>query len=88
LLATAIEIAVARLEGWRELEREAKSLQETLSARQMVDQAKRVLMERYGLTEEAFTRSTAKAGRAEGRCGRWLRKSCGRNSCLTFLGGL
>jgi AmiR/NasT family two-component response regulator len=56
-LAAAIEIAVARFEEWRELEREAKSLQATLAARQVVDQAKRVLMERYGLTEgEAFTK--------------------------------
>ncbi len=56
-LAAAIEIAVARFEEWRELEREAERLQEALAARQMVDQAKCVLMERYGLTEEeAFTK--------------------------------
>lgn len=56
-LAAAIEIAVARFEEWRELEREAKSLQEALATRQVVDQAKRLLMSRYGLTErEAFMR--------------------------------
>jgi AmiR/NasT family two-component response regulator len=56
-LAAAIEIAVARFEEWQELEGEAKSLQEALATRQVVDQAKRVLMEHYGLTEgEAFTR--------------------------------
>jgi len=56
-LATAIEIAVARFEEWRELERGAKSLQGALAARQVVDQAKRVLMSRHGLTEgEAFTK--------------------------------
>jgi AmiR/NasT family two-component response regulator len=56
-LAAAIEIAMARFEEWRELGREAKSLQEALATRQVVDQAKGVLMERYGLTErEAFTR--------------------------------
>ncbi len=48
---------MARFEEWRELEREAKSLQEALAARQAVDQAKRALMSRYGLTErEAFMR--------------------------------
>ena len=54
-LAAAIEMAVARFEEWRELEREAKSLQEALAARQVVERAKRLLMSRYGLTErEAF----------------------------------
>ena len=47
-LAAAIEIAVARFEEWRELEREAKSLQGALAARQVVDQAKRVLMSATG----------------------------------------
>ena len=37
------------------MEREAKSLQEALAARQVVERAKRLLMSRYGLTErEAF----------------------------------
>ena len=39
------------------MEREAKSLQEALTARQVVERAKRLLMSRYGLTEkEAFMR--------------------------------
>ncbi|MGA9347348.1 MAG: ANTAR domain-containing protein [Anaerolineae bacterium] len=39
------------------MQREARTLQEALVARQVVEQAKRVLMERYGLTEgEAFMR--------------------------------
>jgi len=56
-LAAAIEIAVARFEEWRGLEGEAKSLQEALAARRVVERAKRLLMSRYGLTErEAFMR--------------------------------
>jgi len=48
---------VARFEEWREVEREAESLQEALAARRVVERAKRLLMSRYGLTEqEAFLR--------------------------------
>jgi AmiR/NasT family two-component response regulator len=54
-LGLAIELAMARFEEWQALEREAADLKEALAAREMVDRAKKILMERDGLTEhEAF----------------------------------
>lgn len=56
-LAPAIEIAVSRFQEWSALREQASSLQEAVLARELVDRAKRVLMEREGLTEEeAFLR--------------------------------
>jgi response regulator NasT len=54
-LAPVIELAVARFAEWQALYREAADRQEALEAREVVAQAKAVLMERDGLTErEAF----------------------------------
>ncbi len=56
-LAPAIEIALARFNEWQALQEEAASLQEALLTRDLVEQAKRLLMERNGLKErEAFLR--------------------------------
>jgi len=56
-LAPAIEIAMARFSEWQALQKEAANLQEALLTRDLVDQAKRLLMEREGLKErEAFLR--------------------------------
>ena len=54
-LGLAIELAMARFEEWRTLEREAANLKEALATREVVGRAKEVLMQRDGLTEhEAF----------------------------------
>jgi AmiR/NasT family two-component response regulator len=54
-LGLAIELATARFEEWQALEREAADLKEALATREVVDQAKKALMQRDRLTEhEAF----------------------------------
>lgn len=57
LLAPTLELARARFDEWRELRAEVAGLQESLEARDVVDRAKRMLMEREGLSErQAFLR--------------------------------
>lgn len=54
-LGPAIEIGLARFNEWQALRQEAVDLQEALVTRDLVDQAKRLLMQLNGLTErEAF----------------------------------
>jgi AmiR/NasT family two-component response regulator len=54
-LGLAIELAMARFEEWQALEQEAASLKEAMATREVVDRAKKILMQRDGLTEhEAF----------------------------------
>ena len=54
-LAPTLELAVARFAEWQTLQQEAASRQEALVTREVVAQAKGVLMERDGLGEqEAF----------------------------------
>jgi AmiR/NasT family two-component response regulator len=54
-LGLAIELAMARFEEWQALEQEAASLKEAMATREVVDRAKKFLMQRDGLTEhEAF----------------------------------
>ena len=50
-LGLAIELAMARFEEWQALEREAADLKEALATREIVDRAKKILMQRDGLTE-------------------------------------
>ena len=54
-LAPVIELAVARFTEWQALQQEAASRQDALAAREVVAEAKSLLMDRDGLTEhEAF----------------------------------
>ncbi len=54
-IVPAIEIALARFNEFRELEKEVGDLNETLETRKVVDRAKGILMDSQGLTEqEAF----------------------------------
>jgi response regulator NasT len=56
-LAPAIEIAQSRFQEWQALQKDAVHLREALATRELVDRAKRLLMEREGLTEkQAFLR--------------------------------
>src|SRR5574341_2558011 len=51
----AIEIALARFQEFRELEKQVGDLKETLETRKVVDRAKGILMDQQGMTEaEAF----------------------------------
>lgn len=54
-IVPAIEIALARFDEFRELEKQVGDLNETLETRKVVDRAKGILMDTQGLTEqEAF----------------------------------
>ncbi len=54
-IAPAIDIALARFQEFRELEKEVGDLKETLETRKVVDRAKGILMDQQGLTEaESF----------------------------------
>ncbi len=54
-IAPAIDIALARFQEFRELEKEVGDLKETLETRKIVDRAKGILMDQQGLTEaESF----------------------------------
>jgi response regulator NasT len=64
-LGPAIELATARFTEWQALRQEAASRQEALATREVVDQAKRVLMEEGGLSErEAFLEIQHRARRS------------------------
>jgi response regulator NasT len=51
-MAPVIELAVARFSEWQALRQEAASRQDALAAREIVARAKRLLIERSGLTEQ------------------------------------
>jgi response regulator NasT len=56
-LAPAIEVALARFEEFRAMEREVDDLKGALEARKLVDRAKGILMDTQGLSEaDAFRR--------------------------------
>jgi response regulator NasT len=61
-LGPALEVAVGRFDQWLALRQEVTDLKEALLSREIVERAKRVLMERDGLKEqEAFRRIQAQA---------------------------
>jgi response regulator NasT len=66
-LGPAIELATARFAEWQALRAEAISGQEALAARDLVARAKRVLMERDGLSEHSAFREIQHRARRE-RC--------------------
>jgi AmiR/NasT family two-component response regulator len=56
-LKPAIEVALSRFQEFRSLEDKVKDLEERLATRKVVEQAKGILMQKQGLTEqEAFRR--------------------------------
>lgn len=59
-LAPAIEVALARFQEFRALEKEVDNLQDQLETRKMVDRAKGILMDSQGLTEAAAFRRIQK----------------------------
>jgi response regulator NasT len=61
-LLPAIEVALGRFEESKALHREVASLEDQLATRKVVDRAKGMLMDRYGLSENdafAFIQKTA-----------------------------
>lgn len=59
-LAPAIEVALARFQEFRALEKEVDNLQDQLDTRKLVDRAKGILMDSQGLTEAAAFRRIQK----------------------------
>jgi len=54
-LAMTLELAMIRFKEWKELRQQVKDLQTSLETRDVIDRAKRVLIERDGMSErEAF----------------------------------
>ena len=61
-LVPAIEVAIARYLEYQEMETQAEDLSEKLETRKIVDRAKGILMDQYGLKEaEAFRRIQAQS---------------------------
>ena len=52
MLAPTLELAVSRFNQWKALRKESQDLQASLVARDLVEKAKRFLMEREGLSEK------------------------------------
>jgi response regulator NasT len=52
LLDATLDLAVTRFKQWQKLQQEVKDLQKSLEAREVVEQAKRVLMDQQNLTEQ------------------------------------
>lgn len=59
-LTPAIEVALARFEEFRKLEKEVSTLTEALETRKLVDRAKGILMDRDGLSEQQAFRKIQK----------------------------
>jgi len=59
-LAPAIEVALARFQEFRALEKEVDNLKDQLETRKLVDRAKGILMDTQGLTEAAAFRRIQK----------------------------
>lgn len=59
-LLPTLEVALARAEELRTLEKEVGDLKETLETRKLVEKAKGILMDDYGLTEAASFRRIQK----------------------------
>ncbi len=65
-LTPVLELAVARFAEWQALRQEAADRQEALAARDLVAQAKKILIERAGLSEgEAFLSIQQRARREQ-----------------------
>ena len=67
MLVPTLELAVIRFKQWKALRKESQDLQASLVARDLVEKAKRVLIEREGLSEkQAFLkiRNQSRARRA------------------------
>lgn len=52
LLDATLDLAVARFKEWQKMQRQVQDLRKSLEAREVVEQAKRVLMERQDLNEQ------------------------------------
>jgi response regulator NasT len=75
-LAPVIELATARFAEWQALQKEAATRQEALATREVVAQAKWLLMDRDGLAEhEAFLRIQHRA-RQQRRTMRQVAEGC------------
>jgi len=65
LLDATLELAVTRFQEWRKLQRQVHDLNKSLQAREIVEQAKRVLMEQQNLSEQQAFNKIHRASRAQ-----------------------
>lgn len=64
LLDATLDLAVTRFQEWKKLEGQVKDLKKSLEARQVVEQAKRVLMAQQDLTEQQAFNKIHRTSRA------------------------
>lgn len=64
MLDATLDLAVTRFQEWKKLQREMHDLQKSLAAREIVEKAKYVLMEREGLSEQQAFNKIHRASRS------------------------
>lgn len=64
MLDATLDLAVTRFQEWKKLQREMHDLEKSLAAREIVDKAKYVLMEREGLSEQQAFNKIHRASRS------------------------
>ncbi len=64
MLDATLDLAVTRFQEWKKLQREMQDLQKSLAAREIVEKAKYVLMEREGLSEQQAFNKIHRASRS------------------------
>lgn len=64
LLDATLELAVTRFKEWQKLQRQINDLNKSLAAREVVEQAKRVLMQEQNLNEQQAFNKIHRASRA------------------------
>jgi len=64
MLDATLDLAVTRFQEWKKLQREMHDLEKSLVAREIVDKAKYVLMEREGLSEQQAFNKIHRASRS------------------------
>lgn len=64
VLDATLDLAVTRFQEWKKLEGQVKDLKKSLEARQVVEQAKRVLMAQQDLTEQQAFNKIHRTSRA------------------------
>lgn len=64
LLDATLDLAVTRFQEWKKLEGQVKDLKKSLEAREVVEQAKRVLMAQQDLTEQQAFNKIHRTSRA------------------------
>ena len=76
-LGPAIEVTLGRFREFRQLHKELGDMKEALEARKVIDRAKGMLMDRFGLSEaDAFRRIQKRSMDTRRACAKWPRRYC------------